>query len=65
LISPKQKAKSRKLTACSLPKIIEERVYSLLTTNNTYLKGVDDNFSKVNATEKTFNGQWLKPIPIK
>jgi hypothetical protein len=42
------------LTACFLPKIIEERVYSLLTVNNTYLKGVDYNFSKVNATRKTF-----------
>lgn len=47
----------------SYSKIIEERVLFIFDEKQevTYLKGVDPNFSKVNAVEKKlFNGQWLK-----
>ena len=47
----------------SYSKIIEERVLFIFNEKQevTYLKGVDPNFSKVNAVEKKlFNGQWLK-----
>lgn len=48
----------------SYSKIVEEQV--LFSFNGkqkiTYLKGVDENFVKVNkASQKLFNGQWLKP----
>lgn len=64
-ISPEQEKKIKNIDGvvnCS--KIIEERV--LFSFNGkqqvTNLKGVDQNFSKVNkASEKLFNGQWLKP----
>lgn len=65
LISPVQESQIKKIDGlASYTKIIEERV--LFTFNGkqevTYLKGVDANFSKVNAIEKKlFNGQWLKP----
>jgi lipoprotein-releasing system permease protein len=43
-------------------KIIEERVLFTFDTKVTYLKGVDANYSKVNAIEsKLYNGQWLQP----
>ena len=64
-ISPNQKDQIKHLDGvASYSQIIEERV--LFTFNGkqevTYLKGVDRNFSKVNAIEKKlFNGQWLKP----
>jgi lipoprotein-releasing system permease protein len=65
LISPSKESQIKKIDGLvSYTKIIEERV--LFTFNGkqevTYLKGVDTNFSKVNAIEtKLFNGQWLKP----
>ena len=64
-ISPAQENQIKKVAGlASYTKIIEERV--LFTFNGkqdvTYLKGVDSNFTKVNAIEKKlFNGQWLKP----
>lgn len=45
-------------------KVIEKRVMFLFDgkTQFSYLKGVDNQFSKVsNASEKLFNGQWLSP----
>ena len=45
-------------------KVIEERVLFYFDGKEqvTYLKGVDDNFKKINAVSKSlFNGQWLKP----
>jgi lipoprotein-releasing system permease protein len=48
----------------SYSKIIEERVLFVFDDKQevTYLKGVDSNFSKVNAIKKTlYNGQWLEP----
>ena len=68
-ISPNQESQIKKVDGVvSYTKIIEERV--LFTFNGkqevTYLKGVDSNFSKVNAIEKTlFNGQWCNQILIK
>jgi len=65
LISPKQENQIKKIEGiASYSKIIEERV--LFTFNGkqevTNLKGVDSNFSKVNAIEKTlYNGIWLTP----
>ena len=65
LISPDQEIQINKIAGlASYTKIIEERV--LFTFNGkqdvTYLKGVDSNFTKVNAIEKKlFNGLWLKP----
>ena len=65
LISHDQEIQINKIAGlASYTKIIEERV--LFTFNGkqdvTYLKGVDSNFTKVNAIEKKlFNGQWLKP----
>ena len=65
LISHDQEIQINKITGlASYTKIIEERV--LFTFNGkqdvTYLKGVDSNFTKVNAIEKKlFNGLWLKP----
>lgn len=48
----------------SYSKIIEERVLFIFSGKQevTYLKGVDSNFSKVNAIKKTlYNGDWLQP----
>jgi len=45
-------------------KVVEKRVMFLFDgkTQFSYLKGVDNQFSKVsNASEKLFNGQWLSP----
>ena len=47
----------------SYSKIIEERVLFTFDGKQevTYLKGVDENFDKVNALKKTiYNGDWLK-----
>ncbi len=65
LISPNQESQINKIDGLSsYTKIIEERVLFTFDGKQevTYLKGVDSNFSKVNAIEKKlFNGQWLKP----
>lgn len=65
LISPIQEGQIKKIDGlASYTKIIEERVLFTFDGKQevTYLKGVDSNFSKVNAIEtKLFNGQWLKP----
>lgn len=65
LIAPDQESKIKKIDGlASYTKIIEERVLFTFDGKQevTYLKGVDANFSKVNAIEKKlFNGQWLKP----
>ena len=48
----------------SFAKIIEERVLFTFDDKQevTYLKGIDVNYTKVNAIEKKlFNGQWLQP----
>jgi lipoprotein-releasing system permease protein len=64
-ITPEQEKKIKNIDGIvNFSKIIEERV--LFSFNGkqqvTNLKGVDQNFSKVNkASEKLFNGQWLKP----
>lgn len=64
-ISPEQEKQIKTISGISnYSKIIEERV--LFSFNGkqqvSNLKGIDANFSKVNkATEKLFNGQWLKP----
>jgi lipoprotein-releasing system permease protein len=64
-ISQEQEKKIKNIDGVvNFSKIIEERV--LFSFNGkqqvTNLKGVDQNFSKVNkASEKLFNGQWLKP----
>ncbi|MCI4442612.1 MAG: ABC transporter permease [Lentimicrobium sp.] len=64
-ISPNQEKQIKEIDGlASYSKIIEERV--LFTFNGkqevTFLKGVDSNFSKVNAIKKTlYNGEWLKP----
>ncbi|WP_395054227.1 ABC transporter permease [Flavobacterium sp.] len=64
-ISAQQEKKLKNIDGIiDFSKIIEERV--LFSFDNkqlvTYLKGVDKNFSKTNkATQKLFNGQWLKP----
>ena len=64
-VSKDQESEIKKIAGVACySKIIEERV--LFTFNGkqdvTYLKGVDSNFTKVNAIEKKlFNGQWLKP----
>lgn len=65
LVSPSQESQIKKIDGvASYTKIIEERVLFTFDGKQevTYLKGVDANFSKVNAIEKKlFNGQWLKP----
>ena len=64
-ISPEQETQIKNINGiASFSKIIEERV--LFSFNGkqqvSCLKGVDQNFSKVNkASAKLFNGQWLKP----
>jgi lipoprotein-releasing system permease protein len=67
-ISPSQENQIKEIDGVvSYSKIIEERV--LFTFNGkqevTYLKGVDQTFSKVNAIKKTlYNGDWLKPNTV-
>ena len=63
-ISPLQEKQIKEIDGVvSYSKIIEERVLFIFNEKQevTYLKGVDPNFSKVNAIQKKlFNGQWLK-----
>lgn len=65
LISPTQESQIKKIDGiASFSKIIEERVLFTFDGKQevTYLKGIDSNFTKVNAIEKKlFNGQWLSP----
>ena len=65
LISPEQEKQISTIEGVVLySKIIEDRVLFSFDGKQqvTYLKGVDSNFTKVNkASEKLFNGQWLKP----
>ena len=65
LISPKQEIDIKDIAGiASYTKIIEERVLFTFDDKQevTYLKGVDANYSKVNAIEsKLYNGQWLQP----
>ncbi|WP_040473666.1 ABC transporter permease [Flavobacterium frigoris] len=64
-VTPEQEAQINKIEGiASYSKIIEERVLFVFDDKQevTYLKGVDPNFSKVNAIKKTlYNGQWLEP----
>ena len=64
-VTPEQEAQIKKIEGiASYSKIIEERVLFVFDDKQevTYLKGVDPNFSKVNAIKKTlYNGQWLEP----
>ena len=64
-ISPIQESQIKKIDGiASFSKIIEERVLFTFDGKQevTYLKGIDSNFTKVNAIEKKlFNGQWLNP----
>lgn len=65
LISPKQEIEIKDIAGiASITKIIEERVLFTFDDKQevTYLKGIDSNYSKVNAIEsKLYNGQWLQP----
>ena len=65
LISPNQETAIKGIEGiASYTKIIEERVLFTFDGKQevTYLKGVDANYSKVNAIEsKLYNGQWLQP----
>lgn len=64
LISPSQQTQINQIEdIVSYSKIIEERVLFTFDGKQevTYLKGVDENFNKVNAIKKTiYNGAWLK-----
>ena len=64
-VSPSQESQINQIEdIVSYSKIIEERVLFTFDGKQqvTYLKGVDENFNKVNAIKKTlFNGEWLKP----
>ena len=64
-ITPSQENQIKKINGVvSYSKIIEERVLFIFNEKQevTYLKGVDQSFSKVNAIKKTlYNGDWLKP----
>jgi lipoprotein-releasing system permease protein len=64
-VTPEQEDQIKKIEGvASYSKIIEERVLFVFDDKQevTYLKGVDSNFSKVNAIKKTlYNGQWLEP----
>ena len=64
-ISPEQEKQIKNSQGIAdFSKIIEERVLFSFKGKQqvAYLKGVDQNFVKVNkASEKLFNGQWLKP----
>lgn len=68
LISPDQENQIKKIQGiASYSKIIEERVLFVYGEKQqvTYMKGVDANFTKVNAIEKKlFNGQWLEENTI-
>ncbi|TRX23437.1 ABC transporter permease [Flavobacterium franklandianum] len=64
LVSPSQESQMDQIEdIVSYSKIIEERVLFTFDGKQevTYLKGVDENFNKVNAIKKTiYNGDWLK-----
>ena len=64
-VSPDQERKIKNIEGVvSFAKIIEERVLFTFDDKQevTYLKGIDVNYTKVNAIEKKlFNGQWLQP----
>ncbi|UQD55411.1 FtsX-like permease family protein [Flavobacterium sp. K5-23] len=64
-ITPEQEAEIKKIDGlASYSKIIEERVLFVFNDKQevTYLKGVDQNFNKVNDVKKTlYNGQWFEP----
>ena len=64
-VSPNQENKIKEIEGlASYSKIIEERVLFTFDGKQevTYLKGVDSEYSKVNAIKKTlYNGDWLKP----
>ncbi|WP_281297976.1 ABC transporter permease [Flavobacterium limnophilum] len=63
-ISPSQESQIIQIEGVvSYSKILEERVLFTFDGKQevTYLKGVDENFNKVNALKKTiYNGDWLK-----
>ena len=64
LVSPSQESQINQIEGVmSYSKILEERVLFTFDKKQevTYLKGVDENFNKVNALKKTiYNGDWLK-----
>lgn len=64
LVSPTQENQIHQIEdVVSYSKILEERVLFTFDGKQevTYLKGVDENFNKVNAVKKNiFNGDWLK-----
>lgn len=64
-VTPQQGQEIKKIAGiASFTKIIEERVLFTFADKQevTYLKGVDTQFTKVNAIEKKlYNGQWLEP----
>ena len=64
-VSPDQERKIKNIEGVvCFTKIIEERVLFTFDGKQevTYLKGVDFNYTKVNAIEsKLYNGQWLEP----
>ncbi|WP_369769656.1 ABC transporter permease [Flavobacterium sp. WC2416] len=63
-VTPEQENQIKKIEGVvSYSKIIEERVLFVFDDKQevTYLKGVDQNFSKVNDIKKTlYNGQWIE-----
>jgi lipoprotein-releasing system permease protein len=63
-VSPSQQKQINQIDGvASYSKIIEERVLFTFDGKQevTFLKGVDNNFNKVNAIKKTiYNGEWLK-----
>lgn len=64
-VTPEQENQIKKIDGVVYySKIIEERVLFVFDNKQevTYLKGIDQNFSKVNAIKKTlYNGQWIEP----
>ena len=64
LVSPSQESQIHQIDGVvSYSKIVEERVLFTFDGKQevTYLKGVDENFNKVNTIKKNiFNGDWLK-----
>ena len=64
LVSPSQESQINQIDGVVYySKIVEERVLFNFDGKQevTYLKGVDENFNKVNALKKTiYNGDWLK-----
>jgi lipoprotein-releasing system permease protein len=65
IISTLQENELKKIAGiANYSKIIEERVLFSFDGKQqvTYLKGVDENFTKINAVgTKLYNGQWFKP----